>query len=139
MTLPQGETAETVRQGLLADGPVARTIHHVPYEQRIGGAFAAVAELIQRHHLERAMGPGTGRGEAKEGADIRLEEYAKVLAEQTLHLGPFADEATTIAHLHDFITAQGRTRRGKHHEIHLSNPRRTAPTRLKTILRQSVG
>ena len=72
-------------------------------------------------------------------ADVRLEAFAEGLAAQTLHLGPFADEAPTIARLHEFIAAQGRTPRGKHHEIYLSDPRRTAPARLRTILRQPVA
>jgi hypothetical protein len=72
-------------------------------------------------------------------ANVRLEVFAEGLAAQTLHLGPFADEAPTIALLHDFIAAQGRTPRGKHHEIYLSDPRRTAPARLRTILRQPVA
>ena len=71
-------------------------------------------------------------------AELRLMAYTEGLSAQTLHLGPFADEAPTIALLHDFIAAQGRTPRERHHEIYLSDPRRTDPARLKTILRQPV-
>ncbi len=71
--------------------------------------------------------------------ELRLEERAEGLSAQTLHLGPYADEAPTITLLHDFIKEQGYTPRGKHHEIYLGDPRRTAPARLKTILRQPVG
>jgi hypothetical protein len=52
--------------------------------------------------------------------------------------GPYADEAPTIARLHAFIEGQGYGRSGKHHEIYLGDPRRTAPERLKTIIRQPV-
>ncbi len=71
-------------------------------------------------------------------AALRIEERHEGAVAQTLHLGPYADEAPTIALLHDFIAAQGRTPRDKHHEIYLSDPRRTAPDRLKTILRQPI-
>lgn len=71
-------------------------------------------------------------------AELRLEEYAEGLAVQTMHLGPYADEAPTLALLHGFIEQQGYHWRGKHHEIYLGDPRRTAPARLKTILRQPI-
>ena len=71
-------------------------------------------------------------------AELRLEEYVEGLAAQTLRLGPYADEAPTLALLHRFIEEQGHTPRDKHHEIYLGDPRRTAPARLKTILRQPV-
>ncbi|WP_062205140.1 GyrI-like domain-containing protein [Demequina salsinemoris] len=58
---------------------------------------------------------------------------------QTLHLGSFADEAPVIARMHDeFMPAQGLKPSAHHHEIYLSDFRRTAPERLRTILRQPV-
>ena len=78
------------------------------------------------------------------GRDGLLERVALIrLAEgdclQTLHLGPYADEAPVLAHLHDAVMpAAGLTFNGPHHEIYLSDPRRTAPEKLRTILRQPV-
>jgi hypothetical protein len=57
---------------------------------------------------------------------------------QILHVGPYADEGPTIARLHTFIKEKGYHFGGKHHEIYLSDPRRTAPEKLKTILRQPI-
>jgi len=57
---------------------------------------------------------------------------------QILHVGPYAAEAPTITRLHRFIREQGYHFGGKHHEIYLNDPRRTAPERLKTILRQPI-
>jgi hypothetical protein len=58
---------------------------------------------------------------------------------QTLHIGSYADEAPVLAKLHDAIMPeQGLTFAGPHHEIYLSDPRKTAPEKLKTILRQPV-
>ncbi len=71
-------------------------------------------------------------------AGLRLETLHEGKAAQTMHIGPYATEAPTITLLHDFITAQGHTAHGKHHEIYLGDPRRTAPERLKTILRQPI-
>ena len=70
---------------------------------------------------------------------MRFEQYEEGLSAQVLHVGQYADEAPTIERLHAFIAEQGHTLRGKHHEIYLSDPRKTAPEKLKTILRQPVG
>jgi hypothetical protein len=56
-----------------------------------------------------------------------------------LYAGPFSAEGPAIQRMHDFIHAAGKQLRGKHHEIYLSDPRRTAPEKLKTILRQPMG
>ncbi|HPC77589.1 MAG TPA: GyrI-like domain-containing protein, partial [bacterium] len=44
----------------------------------------------------------------------------------------------TIEKLHNFIKENGYELRGKHHEIYLSDPRRSAPEKLKTVIRQPV-
>jgi hypothetical protein len=65
-----------------------------------------------------------------------LDEGASL---QTLHLGSFADEAPVLARLHDEVMpARGLTFAGPHHEVYLSDPRRTAPEKQRTILRQPV-
>lgn len=66
---------------------------------------------------------------------MRLEEGKCV---QLLHIGPYAEEEPTIQRLHDFILDQGLRFRGKHHEIYLGDPRRAAPDKLQTIIRQPV-
>jgi hypothetical protein len=71
--------------------------------------------------------------------DLRLESFHEGPSAQVMHVGPYADEAPTIAGLHQFIDESGHSPRGKHHEIYLGDPRRTAPERLKTILRQPVA
>jgi len=55
-----------------------------------------------------------------------------------MHIGPYADEPITIQKMQDFMQAKGYSRRGKHHEIYLGDPRRASPDRLKTVLRQPV-
>ena len=69
---------------------------------------------------------------------LRLERYHEGLAVQILYFGPYADEGPTIEKLHAFAREQGYKLRGKHHEVYLSDPRRTAPEKLKTVIRQPV-
>jgi hypothetical protein len=69
---------------------------------------------------------------------LRLERYHEGLSVQIMHIGPWAEEAPTIEKLHAFAQEKGYRLRGKHHEIYLSDPRRTAPEKLKTVVRQPV-
>jgi hypothetical protein len=70
---------------------------------------------------------------------LRLESYREGLSVQILHIGPYIDEGPTLARLHTkFLPENGYLEAGKHHEIYLSDPRKTAPEKLKTILRQPV-
>lgn len=72
-------------------------------------------------------------------SSLRLETLAEGRSLQTLHVGSYDDEGPALARLHDEVMpAQGLTFAGPHHEIYLSDPRKTAPARLKTILRQPV-
>ncbi len=70
---------------------------------------------------------------------LRLEPFREGLSVQILHVGPYADEAPTLARMHTGYLPENRlVEAGRHHEIYLGDPRRTAPARLKTILRQPV-
>ena len=55
-----------------------------------------------------------------------------------MHIGPFADEPRTLALMEAYAAEHGYTYRGKHHEIYLSDFRKTAPEKLKTILRHPI-
>ena len=58
---------------------------------------------------------------------------------QMLHRGPYRTERPTVAALHRFIADQGLVLSGRHREIYLGDPRRAAPERLRTIIRQPVS
>lgn len=70
------------------------------------------------------------------GHRVRFQMFGDGRAAQILHLGPYSEEGPTIRRLHDFIAEKGMSLTGKHHEIYLSDPRKVAPERVKTILRQ---
>jgi hypothetical protein len=69
---------------------------------------------------------------------IRFQHNAEGVCAQTLHIGHYSEEGPTIARLHAFIQENGYEPRGKHHEIYLSDPRKTKPEKLRTILRQPI-
>ena len=70
--------------------------------------------------------------------NARLETYHEGLCVQTMYYGAYADEHPTIMALHQFAADQGYTLHGKHHEIYLGDPRRTAPEKLRTVIRQPI-
>jgi len=71
--------------------------------------------------------------------DVRLMTLTEGRSVQILHIGSYDDEAPTLHRLHaEYLPDNGLTFNGDHHEIYLSDPRRTAPARRKTILRQPV-
>ena len=72
-------------------------------------------------------------------AKVRLAKFAEGLSAQVMHVGPYSAEKPTIEKLRAFIAEQGRKPRGKHHEIYLGDPRRAAPEKLKTAIRQPIG
>jgi hypothetical protein len=70
---------------------------------------------------------------------LRFERYAEGLSVQVLHIGSYDDEAPVLERLHhEFMPANGLTFNGRHHEIYLSDSRKTEPAKLRTILRQPV-
>lgn len=71
---------------------------------------------------------------------VRMETLSEGRCVQTLHVGPYDDEGPVLAEMHEeFIPRAGLRMTGRHHEIYLSDPRRVAPDRLRTILRQPVA
>ena len=69
---------------------------------------------------------------------IRFDSYHEGFSVQILHIGPYDDEGPTIAQMHKFIDENGYQLHMKHHEIYLSDPRRSKPEKLKTVLRQPI-
>lgn len=69
---------------------------------------------------------------------VRLERIEEGRVVQMLHVGPYATEPVTVAAMLAFADSQGYTCAGGHHEIYMSDPRRTAPEKIKTILRHKV-
>ncbi|CAN7501317.1 GyrI-like domain-containing protein [Devosia sp. LjRoot16] len=95
-------------------------------------------DFVTTRQFEKAV-EKTGKKLGAAPASLRLETYHEGLSVQTLHIGSYDDEAPTLARLHqEFVPGNGLKETGHHHEIYLSDPRKVAPDKLKTILRQPV-
>ena len=79
------------------------------------------------------------KGEKPALDGLRLLRLHEGTSAQILHVGSYDDEAPTLAQLHDeWMPQHGLTFNGPHHEVYLSDVRRTAPAKLRTVLRQPV-
>jgi hypothetical protein len=70
--------------------------------------------------------------------EIKLEEIKEGRSVQVMHLGPYSIESETIEKMRDFMKKNDLVENGLHHEIYLSDPRKMAPNKMKTILRRPV-
>ncbi len=93
---------------------------------------------VMQDLLEEALASATAKKSLPAAAKLRLERWQEGPSAQIMHVGPYSAEGPTIERLHAFIAESGRGLRGKHHEIYLGDPRRTAPEKLKTVIRQPV-
>ena len=95
-------------------------------------------DIVQQKHVDEAIEEVRKKKNPVALPKLRFEPFEEGLSVQVMHIGPYADEAPTIEGLHAFAEEQGYKLRGKHHEIYLKSPNRTAPEKLKTIIRQPV-
>lgn len=97
-------------------------------------------DWVSSDHVETARASVASRGAPPLLDRVRSETLHEGLCVQTLHVGPYDDEAAVLDRMHhEFLPANSLRLTGKHHEIYLSDPRRTPPPRLRTVLRQPVG
>ena len=93
--------------------------------------------FVSRTLIERAITDVKKKKNLPALSKLRLETFSEGTCAQILHIGPFSEEGPTVDKLHQFIDARGK-RSGKHHEIYLSDIRKTNPAKWKTVIRQPM-
>ncbi len=85
-----------------------------------------------------------------EATEKKKQDFSKVefltieegLCVQCMHVGPYDDEPATVAMMHEYIDEQGCapdiTDKRLHHEIYLSDARKVAPEKLRTVIRHPI-
>jgi hypothetical protein len=104
-------------------------------------AMIAQPDVVTPGRFERAREEVARKKGLPRLERARLERFDEGLAAQVLYLGPYSDEGATIEQLHRFIHELGYAfdgRHQKHHELYLGDPRRSAPEKLRTLIRQPV-
>jgi hypothetical protein len=110
----------------------------VPKSQWLWKLMIRVPEFIGAKELKDATSKLREKGKPAEVSEVKLEKYAEGLCVQVLHVGSYDEEAGTIAKMKEVAGENWLSFHGLHHEIYLSDPRRVAPARLRTILRHPV-
>lgn len=95
-------------------------------------------EYVTSELYQQALEQTGKKKDLPASGQLRFEAFHEGLSAQLLHIGPFSEEGPTIETLHRFIQESGYNRRGRHREIYLSDFRRAAPEKLKTIIRQPI-
>jgi hypothetical protein len=101
--------------------------------------FIALPDIVTKKDVGEAVATVKKNAKFPRFPEVRFEKFAEGRAAQVMHVGPYAAEGPTIERLHRFVEEQGYQLRGKHHEIYLGDPRRSAPEKLRTIIRHPVA
>ena len=101
-------------------------------------AMIAQPEPVTRELFRAASGQVREKKDPPALSRIRFEAFAEGRCAQILHVGPFDAEGPSIEKVHRFAAENGYRLRGKHHEIYLSDMRRVAPGKMKTVVRHPV-
>jgi hypothetical protein len=96
-------------------------------------------DFVSREQVDSAVSEVGRKKDLPALQKIRFEVFEEGKAAQIMHIGPFAGEGPTVEKVHDFIEERGFVRRGKHHEVYLSDIRRADPAKWRTIIRQPIG
>ena len=97
-----------------------------------------VPEFVAPEHLDATRQTLRAKGKTGDYDVVQLEAISEGPCAQVLHVGPYENEAETLAMLQSFVAEQGRIAHRWHHEIYLNDPRRVPAERLRTILRHPV-
>jgi hypothetical protein len=89
--------------------------------------------------IETCLGRGRQKLVPELATSLRAEAFDEGVVAQQLYVGPYGAEGPTIAQMHEEMEAVGLRPRDRHHELYLGDPRRCAPDRLRTLLRQPVA
>ncbi len=111
----------------------------IDFEDKAGFRWTAMIvqpDVVKDRDVEEARKQLAAKRKPPALPRLRFERFDEGRAAQIMHIGPYSEERPTIQRLHDFIRERGGKPVGKHHEIYLGDPRRTAPSKLKTVLRQ---
>ena len=95
-------------------------------------------DFVPRAVIEAAMAEVEKKKKLPAVKELRLETFAEGRCAQILHIGPFTEEGPAIERVHAYIDART-GRRGKHHEIYLSDIRRAEAAKWKTVIRQPMN
>lgn len=95
-------------------------------------------DFVTKHDFKNAVQTVLTKKDLHLAKEVEFFEMNEGKSVQMLHIGPFSAEPDTLKKIGKFITDNKLKRNGPHHEIYLSDFRKTKPEKLRTILREPV-
>jgi hypothetical protein len=120
------------------DGQDAADLTNLPPEEWRWRHVIRVPDFVRNSHLRQARTTLREKGKEGDFEGVALERYDEGRCVQALHLGAYSEERATIDAMHDCAQREGLEPHLWHHEIYLSDPRRVAPEKHRTLLRHPV-
>ncbi|MHA2095928.1 MAG: GyrI-like domain-containing protein [Candidatus Hodarchaeales archaeon] len=97
-----------------------------------------IPDFVEEEQIKKALRIFKEKKNPENIHKIRYEKYSEGTVVQVLHLGPYSEEGPIINNMHKYAGDNGYLLHNKHHEIYLSDPRRTKPEKLRTVIRQPI-
>lgn len=116
----------------MADAPAK-----VPRSEWAYRLLIRLPDFVTSADVDNGIAAAVKKG-AERSKDVSLFEMHEGRSLQMLHKGPFSREAETLLVMHDYMVAHNLAHNGLHHEIYLSDFRKTPQEKLKTILREPI-
>ena len=110
----------------------------VPREEWRWKLLIRQPESVTSEIVEKARQEVIKKKEMELVNEVKFEKMKEGKCVQILHIGPYSTESESIAKMEKLMKEKGLAYNGLHHEIYLSDPRKVAPEKMKTILRQPV-
>ena len=116
----------------------------IDYAHKEGFCFISMIRLpdfVTERDVEWAKNEAA-RKKKMDFSQVEFFRYDEGLCVQCMHIGPYDDEPATIRSMRDYAESQGYAialdEHRRHHEIYLGDPRKTAPDKLKTVIRYPI-
>lgn len=110
----------------------------IPRSEWLYRMMIRMPDFVTKEQIETAIQTVTTKKQITLASEIEFYEMTEGKVVQMLHIGPFANEIQTLKQIQEFTIKNNLQRNGIHHEIYLSDFRKTVPEKLKTILREPV-
>lgn len=101
-------------------------------------AYLIVPPFVDNTLFELAVEQAKAKNPKIPYEKVEFETLKEGHAVQVLHIGPYDKEISTVDRMYQFMSAHHLAAKGKHNEIYISDPRRTKPDKLKTVIRLPV-
>ena len=110
----------------------------VPKSEWYWKLLIRLPDFVTAENFERAKTSVIKKKRIEKLSEIFFEKITEGKCVQIMHIGPYSTEPETINLMNEFMIQNGLSENGLHHEIYISDPRKTEPEKMKTILRQPV-